>query len=148
MYIYIYIYFLWRFGPTRVMASSFLRFLSSTQRRNRVRTPLDEWSARRRDLYLTTHNTHNRQTPMPSVVFKPAIPTSKRPLGLAKVIYICVYIYIYIYIYRNTSNMKVNSRVRPEYSSVTKITTRWCLLICSYFETTASSLRNKYDNCS
>jgi hypothetical protein len=26
-----------------------------------VRTSLDEWSARRRDLYLTTHNTHNRQ---------------------------------------------------------------------------------------
>jgi hypothetical protein len=29
------------------------------------RTPLDEWSVRHRDLYLTTHNTHNRQTPMP-----------------------------------------------------------------------------------
>jgi hypothetical protein len=29
------------------------------------RTPLDEGSARRRDLYLTTHNTHNRQTSMP-----------------------------------------------------------------------------------
>jgi len=26
------------------------------------RTPLDKWSARRRDLYLTTHNTHKRQT--------------------------------------------------------------------------------------
>jgi len=26
------------------------------------RTPLDEWSARRRDLYLTTHNTHKRKT--------------------------------------------------------------------------------------
>jgi len=26
------------------------------------RIPLDEWSARLRDLYLTTHNTHNRQT--------------------------------------------------------------------------------------
>jgi hypothetical protein len=26
------------------------------------RTSLDEWSARRRDLYLTTHNNHNRQT--------------------------------------------------------------------------------------
>jgi hypothetical protein len=26
------------------------------------RTPLEEWSARRRDLYLTTHNTHKRQT--------------------------------------------------------------------------------------
>ena len=31
------------------------------------RTPLDEWSVRRRDLYLTTHNTHNRQTSMPPV---------------------------------------------------------------------------------
>jgi hypothetical protein len=29
------------------------------------RTPLDEWSVRRRELYLTTHNTHNRQTFMP-----------------------------------------------------------------------------------
>jgi hypothetical protein len=26
------------------------------------RTTLDEWSARRRDLYLTTHNNHKRQT--------------------------------------------------------------------------------------
>jgi len=29
------------------------------------RIPLDKWSARRRDLYLTTNNTHNRQTTMP-----------------------------------------------------------------------------------
>jgi hypothetical protein len=29
------------------------------------RTPLDEWSTRRRDLYLTTHNNHKRQTFMP-----------------------------------------------------------------------------------
>jgi len=28
-------------------------------------TPLYEWSARRRDLYLTTHNTHNTQTSTP-----------------------------------------------------------------------------------
>jgi hypothetical protein len=35
------------------------------------RTPLDEWSARHRDLYLTTHNTHNRQTSMPPVGFEP-----------------------------------------------------------------------------
>ena len=41
-------------------------FLDHTQWRTTVgRTPLDEWSARRRDLYLTTHNTHNRQTSMP-----------------------------------------------------------------------------------
>ena len=36
-------------------------FLDHTQRRTTVgRTPLDEWSVRRRDLYLTTHNTHNK----------------------------------------------------------------------------------------
>jgi hypothetical protein len=33
------------------------------------RTPLDEGSTRRRDLYLTTHNTHNRQTSMPTPGF-------------------------------------------------------------------------------
>jgi len=59
-------FFLWRCDPTRVMASSFLRFLDHTQRRTTVGiTSLDEWSARRRDLYLTTRNTHNRQTSMP-----------------------------------------------------------------------------------
>ena len=48
---------LWRCGPTRVRVSSFLRFLDHTQRRTTVgRTPLDAWSARRRDLYVTTHN--------------------------------------------------------------------------------------------
>ena len=36
-------------------------FPDHTQRRSTVgRTPLDEWSARRRDLYLTTHDTHNQ----------------------------------------------------------------------------------------
>jgi hypothetical protein len=43
------------------------------------KTPLDEWSARRRDLYLTTHNTHNRQTSMPPAGFEPRIPASERP---------------------------------------------------------------------
>jgi hypothetical protein len=40
----------------------FLRFLDHSQRRTTVgRTPLDEWLARRRDLYLTTHTTHTRE---------------------------------------------------------------------------------------
>ena len=43
------------------------------------RTPLDESSARRRDLYLTTHNTHNRQTSMPPAGFESTIPPSERP---------------------------------------------------------------------
>jgi hypothetical protein len=51
-------YFLWLCSPARAMVSSFTRFREHTQRRATVgRTPLDEWSARRRDLYLTTHNT-------------------------------------------------------------------------------------------
>ena len=71
---------LWRCDPTRVMTSSFTRFLDHTQRRTTVgRTPLDEWSARRRDLYLTTHNTHNRQIPMPLVGFEPTISAGERP---------------------------------------------------------------------
>ena len=58
----------------------FVRFLDHTQRRSTVgRTPLDEWSARRRDLYLTTHNTHNRQTPIPPVGFEPTISVGERP---------------------------------------------------------------------
>jgi hypothetical protein len=43
------------------------------------RTPLDEWPARRRDLYLTTHNTQNRQTSMPPAGFESTIPASERP---------------------------------------------------------------------
>jgi len=31
------------------------------------------------DLYLTTHNTHNRQTSMPPVGFEPTVPASERP---------------------------------------------------------------------
>jgi hypothetical protein len=41
------------------------------------RTPLDGGLARRKDLYLKTHNTHKRQTCMPPAGFKPAIPASE-----------------------------------------------------------------------
>jgi hypothetical protein len=43
------------------------------------RNPLDERSARSRDFYLTTHNTHKRQTSKLLVGFEPAIPTNERP---------------------------------------------------------------------
>jgi hypothetical protein len=56
------------------MEHLFLMFLDHIQRRTTVgRTPLDEWSAHRRDLYLTTHDTHNRQISMPPVGFVPMI---------------------------------------------------------------------------
>ena len=69
-YIYMYIY----------MEHPFLMFLDHTQRRSTVgRTPLDEWSASRRDLYLTTHDTHNRQISMPPVGFEPKISAGEWP---------------------------------------------------------------------
>ena len=58
----------------RALASSRTRLFDHTQRLATVgRTPLNEWSVRCRDLYLTTHNTHNRQTSMPRVGFQPMI---------------------------------------------------------------------------
>ena len=54
-------------------------FLDHTRHTTVGRTPLDERSARRRDLYLTTHNTHNRQTSMPPAGFEPTIPAGERP---------------------------------------------------------------------
>jgi hypothetical protein len=71
------------------MASSFTSLLDHTQRRTTVgRTPLDEWSARCRDLYITTYNTHNRQTSMLSAGERPQLtPDTARPLGPA---FICL----------------------------------------------------------
>jgi hypothetical protein len=72
----------WRESPQWASASSFTRFLDHTQWRTTAgRTPLDEWSARRRDLYLTTHNTYKRR-PCP-VGFEPTTPEGKRLPGPA-----------------------------------------------------------------
>ena len=69
----------WRDSPHWARAL-FTGFRDHTQRRITVgRTPLDEWSAGRRDLYLTTHDTHNRQTSMPPVGFEPTISAGERP---------------------------------------------------------------------
>ena len=55
------------------------RSFTITHRHNTLgRNALDEWSARRRDLYLKTHNNHNRQTSMFAAGFEPAIPASER----------------------------------------------------------------------
>ena len=61
------------------MEHPFLMFLDHTRLSTVGRTPLDEWSARRRDLYLTTHDTHNRQISMPPVGFEPKISAGERP---------------------------------------------------------------------
>jgi hypothetical protein len=97
----IFIYFLWLCSPARAMAPLFTRFRDHTQRRATIGwIPLDEWSARRRGFYLTTHNTHI-QTSMLSVGFEPsrraAVDLRLRPRGHWDSM--CIYIYIYIYIY-------------------------------------------------
>jgi hypothetical protein len=67
-------------SPQRARVSSLTRFVYHTQRRATVgRTPMDEWSASRRNLYLTKHITHNRQTSMPLARFEPTISASERP---------------------------------------------------------------------
>ena len=96
IYIYIYIY----------MERPFLMFLDHTQRRTTVgRTPLGEWSARRRDLYLTPTWQHTtlttdkypcprwdsnhlsrraacgRSISMPPVGFEPTISAGERPVA-------------------------------------------------------------------
>ena len=81
--------FSWRYNPLWLYFHSqvagfsllvFSRFLDHTQRSATVgRTPLDEWSFRRKDLYMTTHNTHNRQTYIPRLGFEPTISAVERP---------------------------------------------------------------------
>jgi hypothetical protein len=62
------------------MEHLFLMFLDHTQQRSTVgRTPLYKWSARRRDLYLTTHDTHNRHISMPPMGFESRISAGERP---------------------------------------------------------------------
>jgi hypothetical protein len=54
--------------------------LDHTQWRTTLgRTPLDEWSAHHRDLYLTTHNTCKKDTSMPLVGIEPTISAGERP---------------------------------------------------------------------
>ena len=72
------------------MEHLFLMFRDHIRRRSTVgMTPLDEWSARRRDLYLTTHDTHNRQISMPPVGFESTISAGERPVA-ARLLRSCI----------------------------------------------------------
>jgi hypothetical protein len=106
-------YFLWLCSPARVM-TSFTRFLDHTQRRATVgMTPMDEWSARRRDLYLTTHNTH--KNPCPRWDSNPRSqqasgrrhpPYTARPLEPAVK---CIYRYVYLVYCKQHSLLHVSA---------------------------------------
>jgi hypothetical protein len=63
----------------RALASSCSKFLDHTQRRATVgRAPLDEWSVRRRDLYLITQHSQQTNIHAPGG-FEPTISAGERP---------------------------------------------------------------------
>jgi len=74
-------FFLWRFDPIPGHGLPFWasRSRSETHTNTLGKIRLDELSVRRRDLYLTTHNTHKRQASVPPAGFEPTIPASERP---------------------------------------------------------------------
>jgi hypothetical protein len=70
----------WRNSLQWARASPFIRFLDHTQRQTTaVRTPLDVRSARRREKYLTTYNTHKGQTSTTLAGFEPTVSAGEWP---------------------------------------------------------------------
>ena len=47
-------------APSGPVPPHYRGFMITLRHTTHGRTPLDEWTARRKDLYLTTHNTHKR----------------------------------------------------------------------------------------
>jgi hypothetical protein len=78
IYIYIYICIHGTTAPSGPGPSHFRDFTITLRHIALVRTPLDEWSAQGRDLYLTTDNTRKSQASFPPASFEPAIPASER----------------------------------------------------------------------
>jgi hypothetical protein len=58
-------FFSWPDIPSGSGPSHYRGFTITLRHTTLGRTSLDQWSSRRRDLYLTTNNTHKRQTLMP-----------------------------------------------------------------------------------
>jgi hypothetical protein len=75
----LFFFFPWRKSPSESRPPHYQGFTITLRHTTIGRTPLDEWSARRRDLYLTTYKTLKRQTSMPPAGFEPVIPARERP---------------------------------------------------------------------
>jgi len=66
---------LWRFGPYLGHSLVSRCFEITARQTSLCRTSPDERSVRRRDLYQTTHNTHNRQKWMYLVGIETSFPS-------------------------------------------------------------------------
>jgi hypothetical protein len=73
------IFLSWRDCPSGPRPPHYRGFIIILRHTTLRRTPLDEWSAQRTDLYLATHKTHRRQTYMPPAGLESTIPASERP---------------------------------------------------------------------
>ena len=73
---FIIISFLWFDSPSGPRPSPW-GYTSTLSHTTLGRAPLEELQARRIDVYLTTQNTHNRQTSILSAGFELAVPTSE-----------------------------------------------------------------------
>jgi hypothetical protein len=65
-------------APSGPGLSHFGGFMITLRHTTFGRIPQDEWSERRRDLYLTTHNYNKRQTSMALARFEPTVPARER----------------------------------------------------------------------
>jgi hypothetical protein len=66
----------WRNSPSGPRSPHYRGFMITLRHTTLGRTPLDEWSARRTDIYMKTQNTHNTQAPPGGL--EPTIPASER----------------------------------------------------------------------
>ena len=119
----------------QAMASSCLKFLDHTWHVTVSGTPLDKWSARCRDLYLTTHNAHNRETAMSPAGFEPTILTGEQLQtyaleGMATVTApIMIHTYCYLWLQQCIYNCNIIQRPR-RYGSRINVDRRYASLFC------------------
>ena len=73
---YLLTFLVWPIIPNLCRCRGLVLHLVILRHTTLCRTPPNEGSTRRRDLYLTTHNTDKRQASMSPTGFEPAIPTS------------------------------------------------------------------------
>ena len=105
------------------------------------RTPLEEWSARRRGFYLTIHDTHKRKTLMPLVGFEPVIPASKQA-GSEPCIRLCGHCDQHrLYITRVQFKHKFLCCILRQYSFISYLNAYWLMALLKSSECGSSGLK-------
>ena len=116
----------WSLLPTQCTCRGLLSHLITldtptyTHTHTHSRTPLNEGSSRRRDLYLTAHNTHNRQTSTPPSVIRTHNPSKRaaadlRPRPRGKRDHL-TQSYLQIFFIINCSVFFIGQTVRPHFT--------------------------------